>query len=443
MADATYTSYTSSATAGFCTVTATESAHGTSNSTVVTQTAAVAATTFHTSVSAVPATVTTDGSITSTITATVLGAGNAPVPGDQVELTVAGTSAACGTFKGSKTFFGTTNSSGQVPAIYTDAGAVPAATPGACVITATEADQGTSGTATVTQVLAGYTVTASASPATIVANGTSTSAVAATVLQNGADAAGISVLFTATPAFPAGVCGTLPATPVVTDAAGVTPTVTYSSSTIPGFCTITATAAAVGGVGTVALDQTSTTSTATAVSVNANPSTINVGGTSTVSATVTGAAGTAIIGDQVHFTMSGTACPTGGTATLKPANGVTPATTTFTAGRVAGSCTVTATEAFSGQSGSTTITVLPLTYTVKVAASPSAITGNGVTTSQVTATVTNTAGAAAAGDSDTFVVTPAVPGTTCGSVGAGAVFADGAGQATITYTSSANAGSAR
>jgi adhesin/invasin len=326
------------------------------------------------------------------------------------------------------------------------AAGVPTPTVGTCTITATEADQGTSGTAPVNQVLAGYSASASASPTSIPANGGSNSSIITTVLQNGQPASGIPVTYSLA-AYGGASCGTIPAGPYITNASGMTTPATYTSTATSGFCVITPNLGApASGTGTPALvDQTNTVTTATNVAVNANPTTLPANGASTsiVTATVTGAGNSPVPGDTVHFTLSGATCANSTLlpAYVSPTNASGQVTATFTAGNIPGICTVNAVEAYSGVTGSAPITLLPTKYTVTVAANPAMITANGITTSQVTATVTNLTGGVAGSDLVTFTrTTPA--GGSCGTFAGGTVVATnpGSGQATITYTSATNPG---
>jgi hypothetical protein len=150
-----------------------------------------------------------------------------------------------------------------------------------------EADQGLSASVNIIQQPINYSITLAASPLDLVANGVSNSTVTATVdTPSGAPAVGVTVTFAAVgnpaaitgPPAVAGACETtLQSGPFITGADGTTP-LTYTSSTTPGFCTLTATATGVTGVptATVTLDQTSGTYAASGITVAANPTTINV-----------------------------------------------------------------------------------------------------------------------------------------------------------------------
>jgi adhesin/invasin len=93
--------------------------------------------------------------------------------------------------------------------------------------------------------------------------------------------------------------------------------------------------------------------------VIANPSSIRADGisTSTITATVVNSAGGAMAGVPVMFTLHGTP---GACGTAFPSLGVTNASgivaLTYTASTSTGFCTISATQAASGGSGSVTIT---------------------------------------------------------------------------------------
>jgi len=444
--------YTSSSSAGDCTITATEGANGAaSNPVVVTQTALP--TTFHTAVAASPNLVnTTAPDNTSVVTVTVTGPGNSPISGDQVEVSVSNSSESlintCGSLVNATApadnNFGVTSATGQATFTYTSGTLI-----GNCSVTAVEAEQTTSGntgTTAITQALQGFSVTDVASPSAVIANGVLTTTITATVLHNGTPANADGVTFTAGSPEPLGTCGTVPATPVDTNSAGQA-SITYTSPNLStgapatsGFCSVSATEALGGSVTAVpALVDNQGGDPADVMSVSPTPNSIPVGATSAVTATVTGASNSGIGGDEVHFTVSGpctiTAPPAPFEATATPSGST--AAVTVTGGPTAGTCTVTGTESNSGKTASTSITVNPTVNSVAVTPSPAAITGNGITTSSITATVT---GPSAAGDSVTFHVTPAIPLAVCGTVPATAVIVNSSGQAVVTYTSSASSG---
>ena len=88
------------------------------------------------------------------------------------------------------------------------------------------------------------TISVSATPSTIPADGASTSTITATLMAAGAPISGATVSFATS-------AGTLGATSAVTDASGVA-TDTLTAATTPGFATVTATAGTVSGSATVA-----------------------------------------------------------------------------------------------------------------------------------------------------------------------------------------------
>jgi hypothetical protein len=139
------------------------------------------------------------------------------------------------------------------------------------------------------------------------------------------------------------------------------------------------------------------------------------------------------------FSLSGVCGTfTGGTTVfaVTGATGITP-TQTYTPTTVPGTCTVTATEANSGVSNTTAIIQSPVVYTIAVAATPLTLTGNGITTSTITATVTNTLGVPAGGDTVHFTTVGHPALTACGTLSAGGVaITNPAGVATLTYTTS-------
>jgi adhesin/invasin len=159
-----------------------------------------------------------------------------------------------------------TNAAGIASFTYTSSTTV-----GFCAITATEAQQGAKGTATVDQVTvvapsSSYAIGVVASPVSIPANGASTSTVTATVTgQNTTPVTGDEVMFTLTPP----TCGTFTAITAGTGVIGAslqvafvntgafgTSGLTYTSSTTPGTCTITAQEANQGLSSTTTITQT-------------------------------------------------------------------------------------------------------------------------------------------------------------------------------------------
>lgn len=198
-------------------------------------------------------------------------------------------------------------------------------------------------------------VSLSVTPSSIPADGSSTSVVTATVTSpDGTPAVGDSVSFT----IGGGAsCGSIASSPASTNASG-SATVTYTASTTAGSCSITATEATNSRSGSITITQTTV---ANAITVTATPSSVPADGTTTslIVSTITNRISGPVIGDIVTYALSPN--PTGSCGTLSAvsattgAGGTTPAIT-YTASTTAGICTVTATEASSGSSGTTSIT---------------------------------------------------------------------------------------
>jgi hypothetical protein len=240
------TTYTASTTVGFCTLTATDTsstptqfASGGTGTASITQTAGVVGNT--TAVTAGTNPVPADNVSTSTLTIQVTGTANF---NDPVMLTT-GSNAACGTVSPTTV---ATDGTGKFTATYT-----ASAVGGTCVVTATEANGGSPGSVTITQTPQKNNVALTASPNPIPGNGTSTSTFTATVTRavGGAAVVGDTVTFAlgSQAACTGATLGTA-SNAGKTDANGQV-TVTYTSSTTSGFCTVTATDTAVpaGDVG--------------------------------------------------------------------------------------------------------------------------------------------------------------------------------------------------
>jgi hypothetical protein len=318
-------------------------------------------------------------------------------------------------------------------------------TPGTCTVDVQEANQAQVNSTVITETPVGYVVALVANPTHVTAGGgTPNSTLTATVTYNGLPAANDTVHFTPGTSEPTGACGTVTGVGVATNASGVA-TVTYVGapvSTEIGFCPVTATETTTGAAATTYVTETSPSSTTNNIGVVGTPGTIPASGTtptSAVSATVTGATLTGVPGDEVMFSLSGVCGTfTGGTTVfaVTGATGITP-TQTYTPTTVPGTCTVTATEANSGVSNTTAIIQSPVVYTIAVAATPLTLTGNGITTSTITATVTNTLGVPAGGDTVHFTTVGHPALTACGTLSAGGVaITNPAGVATLTYTTS-------
>jgi hypothetical protein len=423
------TTYTVSTTAGTCTITATEANGGSSGNVAIVQTAVA----NNIALTATPNTLPADGATTSILKAVVTkGVGGAAVSGDIVTFTVTG--APCGTLSSPTA---TTDATGSASVTYT-----ASTTTGFCTAGATDGSGGVGGPTTITQTsTAASAVAVAANPTSVPADHITTSTVTATVTSSGGGPVpNDSVNFT-TSGSPAAACGTFTtANPINTNGAGKA-TVTYLSSSTVGTCTITATEASLGKTGSTTITQTTVVNTIT-VTASVNPVPADGATTSNiqshVSNTVTGNVGS----DVVTYTMSANpagACGTlsASTATTAAGTGLTPIVT-YTASLVVGFCTVTATEAGTGQSATVVITQKgTATNAVTVAVAPASVPADGTTTSTVTATVTGTGHGA---DLVAFTLTPSVAGA-CGTLSAASATTNAGGTAAVTYTASTTAGS--
>jgi hypothetical protein len=331
-------------------------------------------------------------------------------------------------------------------------------TPGTCTVDVQEANQAQVNSTVITQTPVGYVVTLVASPTAVYAGGTTpNSTLTATVTYNGLPAANDTVTFSEGTPEPTGTaCGTVTVPGVATNASGVA-VGAYVGGTTVGFCPIIATEITTGASATAYVTQKSPSSTSNNIGVVGTPGTIPASGTtptSAVSATVTGDSHTGVLDDEVMFSLSGVCgvfsstdlgiTIVGGVAfATTNVSGITPngpiAATglIYTPTTVPGTCTVTATEANSGVSSTTAIIQSPVVYTIVLAATPATLTGNAITTSTITATVTNTLGLPAGGDSVTFSTVGHPALTACGTLSSGGVaITNPAGVATITYTTS-------
>jgi hypothetical protein len=379
-------------------------------------------------VTATPSTVNEGG--TSTITALVR-ENSTDVTGDQVSFTVSPTT--CGTISPT-TGIATTNASGVATVTYTASD-----TTGTCTVTATDADYGMTGTAVITQTAPANTVALVVNPAKDAANGAAASSVTATVTNpSGAPVSGDTVTFTESPSL-AGSCGTLSPTTGTTTSLG-TVTVAYVSSSVAGFCNITATESDTGGSATTPIDQYSTT-TANTVKLSPTSPTLDATGTAmqVFTATVTNSSGAAVANDSVMFTASSPS-PSGACGTFATpfatTNSSGVATDTYTSSTTAGTCSVTATDADSDTSSSASTVTQSAVVSVSVSASPTSIPANSTSTSVISADVTLPSGAPASGDVVTFSAT----GTGTGTFSSTTATTNASGIATTDYVSSTTPG---
>ncbi len=380
------------------------------------------------SVSASPTTIKADGTSTTVITATVLTATNAPVPNDMVTFSLLDPTGPCQSLSPDGSMspnFAVTSATGQRTSIYASS-----LTPAACVIVATEANTGASGSVTVTQTLAAA-VAVAANPPSVQAATSTTSTVTATVTAPiGGAVAGDTVTFNTS-----GTCGTLSPTSTPTSSAG-TATSTYTPSGSAGQCTITAVEATGGQSGTSTVTQSSNPPNTTAhlvagtkkLSVPADGST---GATETYSVKL---GKSAVANDIVFFTLKPSvpgSCGTIAPSAMTGRNGVT-APVTYTPSFTEGTCSIGATDEAYGQAAAAVL-VTQLANTVNVVASPSFVPADNTTTTTVTATITNVQGAAVVGEPITFYSAD----NSCGRVNTPqSVTTNSSGVATATYTAS-------
>jgi hypothetical protein len=231
----------------------------------------------------------------------------------------------------------------------------------------------------------------------------------------------------------------------VTASGGTTPsTVTYTAGSSVGTCVITATEASGLNQGSITITQTAPID---AVSITSGGATVVTAGSTTpfaITAHVQTAGGTAVAGDTVAFTESGT--PTGACGTLTPVSATTNASgnavTLYTPTTTSGFCQVTATEANTGQKVVTTVTTEqtapPSGIGVVVNSTPTIVNANGTTTSAITVTVKNS-GTAVSGDPVSLTST-GTPALACGTLASGFLTTGVLGTATTTYTSSITSG---
>ena len=235
--------YTAGTTVGFCTVTATESINGASNTVTIAQSAPVAI--FPPTVTFSPALASVAVSTTNTNLFTVTVANPGAVVSDPLSVAVSG--AGCSDATAVLTS-PATNASGQDTVTYiSGAGLV------ACTVTVKEADAGSSGTAVVTQTGPVTSVAVSVSPV-VVAHTTGTANVTVTVTNPVAGDIGVAMTYTVTPVTLGFVCGTVASvTPL---SSGGIAYATYTAGVgVGGFCTITATTAVSAKSGTATVDQ--------------------------------------------------------------------------------------------------------------------------------------------------------------------------------------------
>ena len=271
------------------------------------------------------------------------------------------------------------------------------------------------------------TIAVALAPASIVANGATTSTATATLTADGKPVSGDVPVFASS--------DTNDKIGAVTDNQNGTYTAVITSSTTAGPATITATDAAVSPTasGTATLNQTA--GALATVAVTLSPASIAANGTSTstVSARLTDALSHAVPGEHVGFSSTDPGEKIG--AVTDHGDGTY--TATVTASATVGTATITATDSSVSPSASGTAKLVqtagPATASA-VTLSPASIIANGTATSAVTAKVTDAQGHAEAGQHVAF--SSSDPGEKIS-----AVTDHGDGTYTATITSSTTAGS--
>ncbi len=363
------------------------------------------------------------GTGTAVITATVSQPDGSPVGNDAAHIAASGPANVCGTLSPLSTV---TNASGKATFNYS-AGTAS----GVCTFTVTESSQSGKGTVAITQ---GNVIALTSASASVPADGTTTDALTAHVSTGGGPVVGDAVTFTAS-ATPAGACGLLSPTTVNTDSSG-NAVATYTSSTTPGFCAVTATESGSGNTSSTSINQTASSTVAT-VAVAATPPSITADGTSTssITATVTGAASAPIVGDQVMFSVSSGGGTFVNAFATTNASGV--ATVTYTSSTSVGSFTITAQEANGANSGQGTITQTAIPFAVALSASPTSLPDNGLATSSLNVTITVPGG----GPAGSGLAVGITSSGTCGSISSTAGTTAPGGTFTTTYQAGTTTGS--
>ena len=242
--------YTSSAAAGFCTVTATESNTGQTGSTTLDQTTVASGSVV---VALTPATesLVANGSNSYAVTVTTT-SGVLAYPNDQVQLTMTPSSAGdCGTLSSSLV---TTNGSGTATVTYTTPAEAAGTASNTCTISGTEAAAGdtSSSNSVVTQTgpaAPTYTITASPSSFSTTAGSGAQTLISVTV----DNASGVAVAGDTVTATAGAGCGALTPGSAATSSNG-TAVFTYAAASSAGFCTLTFAEATDGQSTTVLVD---------------------------------------------------------------------------------------------------------------------------------------------------------------------------------------------
>jgi hypothetical protein len=193
-----------------------------------------------------PSSLPADGTSISMVSATVTKPDGTPAANDSVTFTTGG-GASCGTIGGSPAM---TNISGSATVTYT-----ASTTPGPCLITATEDTNNLSSSITITQTVVANSMALTATPMSLPADGKTTSSITSTVTNRVSGPVNGDVVTYAISPNPMGSCGTLSVSSATTGGGGTTPAVTYTASSTPGSCTITAMEAGTGTSSSIAITQ--------------------------------------------------------------------------------------------------------------------------------------------------------------------------------------------
>jgi|GEM_PF-1044072 len=356
-----------------------------------------------------------DGTSTTLITVTVLDSNGSTIAN--------GTPVTFSITAGSLSAYSATTSGGTATTTLTSA-----TTSGTSTVTATSG--GSSGNTTVTfSSGAANTISVTASPNNLTADGTSTSTISASVTDaNGNSVAdGTTITFSVT-------AGSGTVAPLSASTSNGLATTTYTASGTAGSETISARASnGVTGTGVVTL----IAETVGSITVGATPGSISADGISQSVITATlYAPGGALMVTPTTVSFSTTAGDMdnvlGGTQTTFTATSSGGyASATLTSGTTSGTATVTASAG--GRSGTATVSFTTVVTSVVVTATPSSLDADGISTSQIQATVRDANGTVD-GEPISFSVTS---GT--GTVTATAT-TSGGGIATATYTAGLAAG---
>ncbi|CAG9235657.1 exported hypothetical protein [Paraburkholderia tropica] len=369
-----------------------------------------------TALSASPASITANGTSTSTLTATIKDAyGNQFGAGVSVSWSTSG-----GTLSASTS---STGSNGEATTVLTSSTTAQTAT----VTAAAVAGSKTAQVAFVADVTTARVSTLTASPSSITANGTATSTLTATLKDANGNAlgAGLSVSWSTT-------AGTLAASSSTTDSNGQATVVLTASTTAQ---TATVSASAVAGSNTASVTFVADTTTATVSSLVASPTSITANGTSTstLTATLKDAYGNAL-GAGLTVTWSTTVGSLSASSSTTNSSGV--ATVTLTSSTLATTATVTA-KATAGSKTATVAFVADATtaHVVSLAQSATSGTADGTSTTTFTATVQDANGNLVSGATVTW-------STTLGTLSATSTSTNSSGQTSITLTAPSAAGTA-